>query len=169
MLLVQAMILMGYIKSRVELSVPTNDWKRTWRWARLKGLGSAATSILCKLVHQLFPTEDRLARILPASDPCCKLCHTQAPADLGHCLFQRDGNKVNIPHLNSWSSYNPKKVTLNLKAMLGWHWSRSLHRLSSTCGASGALERLPTLLSQKQLWRAKSAFLEKLDSRMNLV
>jgi hypothetical protein len=42
---------MGYIKSKVELSVPNNDWERTWRQAR--GLGSAATSFLRKLAHQL--------------------------------------------------------------------------------------------------------------------
>ena len=79
---------LGYIKSRAELSVPTNDWETTWRRARLKGLGSAATSFLWKLVHKLLPTEDRLARILPSSEPGCKLCPNPAPADLVHCLFR---------------------------------------------------------------------------------
>ena len=54
-----------FIMSRAELSSPTNDWERTWRRCRLKGLGSEATSFLWKLVHHLLPTEDRLSNILP--------------------------------------------------------------------------------------------------------
>ena len=54
-----------YIKSRAELSCTSNDWEQTWKRSRLKGLGSAATSFLWKLLHQLLPTEYRLSRILP--------------------------------------------------------------------------------------------------------
>ena len=45
-----------YIKSRAELSCTSNDWEQTWTRSRLKGLGSAATSFLWKLLHQLLPT-----------------------------------------------------------------------------------------------------------------
>ena len=51
-------------------------------------MGSAATSFLWKLVHQLLPTEDRLARILPSSEPGCKLYPNPTHADLVHCLFK---------------------------------------------------------------------------------
>ena len=157
------MILMGYIKSRVELSVPTNDWKRTWRWARLKGLGSAATSILWKLVHQLFPTEDRLARILPASDPGCKLCHTPAPADLVHCLFQCVSTREMGSKLISLISTHdplttPRKLLLldfeaeaNAEMALVWVTAQTLLYM-------WGIRWLSTLLSPVQLWRAKYAF-----------
>ena len=35
-----------YIKSRAELSSPNTDWDTCWNRARLKGLGSEATSFL---------------------------------------------------------------------------------------------------------------------------
>ena len=53
---------MQYIKTRSELASPNTDWENTWRRARLKGLGSEATSFLFKLLHLLLPTEQRLAR-----------------------------------------------------------------------------------------------------------
>ena len=77
-----------YVKCRAELSSPTTDWEKTWRRARLKGLGSGATSFLWKLVHQLLPTEERLARILPNSVASCKICPDPALADLSHCFFK---------------------------------------------------------------------------------
>ena len=77
-----------YIKSRSELTSPTTDWESCWRRARLKGIGSEASSFLWKLLHRLLPTEQRLARILPNSSEHCKLCRIPTTADLSHCLFQ---------------------------------------------------------------------------------
>ena len=79
---------MQYIKTRSELASPNTDWENSWRRARLKGLGSEATSFLFKLLHLLLPTEQRLARILPNSSEFCKICPNQPVADLCHCLFQ---------------------------------------------------------------------------------
>ena len=42
---------MQYISCRTELASPNTDWELTWRRARLKGLGSEATSFICKLLH----------------------------------------------------------------------------------------------------------------------
>ena len=78
---------MEYIKSRVELASPGSDWESNWRRARLKGLGSEATSFLWKLLHRLLPTEQRLARILPNSSEMCKYCPTPTVGDLEHCFF----------------------------------------------------------------------------------
>ena len=77
-----------YIKTRSEIASSNTDWELSWRRARLKGLGSHATSFLWKLLHNLLPTEERLARILPNSPADCKSCPTPALADLPHCLFE---------------------------------------------------------------------------------
>jgi hypothetical protein len=42
---------------------------------------------LWKLIHQLLPTEERLARILPNSVSNCKLCPVPTLANLSHCFF----------------------------------------------------------------------------------
>ena len=84
---------MSFIRSRAELSSPSTDWEATWGRARLKGLGSGATSFLWKLLHQLLPTEERLARILPNSEPTCKLCSVPANADLKHSFFGCDSTR----------------------------------------------------------------------------
>lgn len=56
---------MQFISSRAELASPNTDWDLTWRLARLKGLGSEATSYK----HRILPSEERVARILPNSSP----------------------------------------------------------------------------------------------------
>ena len=48
---------------------------------------------LWKLLHQLLPTEERLARILPNSEPTCKLCSAPANADLKHSFFGCDSTR----------------------------------------------------------------------------
>ena len=78
---------MEYISSRSELASPGTDWELTWRRARLKGLGSEATSFLWKLLHRILPTEERVARILPNSSEYCRQCPTPTPANLEHCFF----------------------------------------------------------------------------------
>ena len=76
-----------YIKSRAELASPETDWKESWRLARLKGLGSEASSFIWKMMHNILPTEQRLTRILPNSNPTCKFCLNPVTADLEHCFF----------------------------------------------------------------------------------
>ena len=73
--------------SRAELTSPDTDWEVSWRRARLKGMGSVATSFLWKLLHRFLPTEQRLARILPNTSDSCKYCPTPTPADLEHSFF----------------------------------------------------------------------------------
>ena len=78
---------MEFIKSRAELASPGTDCESNWRKARLRGLGSEATSFLWKLLHRLLPTEQRLSRILPNSSEMCQYCPTPMVADLEHCFF----------------------------------------------------------------------------------
>ena len=72
---------------KAELSSPTTEWSISWRQARLKGLGSEASTFLWKVLHQLLPTEQRLARLNLKTSPLCKFCPDQCTADQAHCLF----------------------------------------------------------------------------------
>lgn len=78
---------MEFIKSRTELASPNTDWELTWGLARLRGLGSEATSFLWKLLRRILPSEDRVARIIPNSSPSCRQCPTPTIVDLEHCFF----------------------------------------------------------------------------------
>ena len=89
---------MDYIKTRAELASPTTDWECSWRRARLKRIGSEATSFLWKLLHLLLPTEERLSRILPNTSNLCKYCPNPITADISHCLFQC----VSTREVGSW-------------------------------------------------------------------
>jgi hypothetical protein len=61
---------------RCELALPTADWRRTWRLARLRGLGPDLTSFLLKMIWGILPTKERTHRILPhtVQSPDCRLC-----------------------------------------------------------------------------------------------
>ena len=89
---------MEYIKTRAELASPATDWECSWRRARLKGLGSEATSFLWKLLHLILPTEERLSRILPNTPNHCKYCPNPITADIPHCLFMC----VSTREVGSW-------------------------------------------------------------------
>ena len=62
-----------YKKCRVELASPDTDWERSWRLARLSGLGPENISFLFKMMHQLLPTQERLSRISPRTSSTCTL------------------------------------------------------------------------------------------------
>ena len=83
-----------YIGCRVELASPETDWQTTWRLSRLPGLGSEHTSFLFKLLHQILPTQERVARTSPAASPTCKVnnCTGDVVEDLSHALVHCQGN-----------------------------------------------------------------------------
>ena len=97
---------MEYIKTRSELATADCDWERSWRRARLRGLGSKASSFLWKLLHDILPTEQRLNRILPNSSEVCKLCPNQVVADQTHSLFKC----VNTRGVGEWLLVMVKKL-----------------------------------------------------------
>ena len=115
-----------YIKSRIELSSPASDWETTWRRARLRGLGSEGSSFLWKLLHQLLPTEERLARILPNSSPNCKLCPLPTQADLAHCLFQCSSSRLMGTKLLTAVALHDPLVTPNKLLRLEFECENSL-------------------------------------------
>jgi hypothetical protein len=85
------------IMCRVELGSPSTDWDVTWERVRLKGLGPNLTSFLFKIVHQLLPTQERVARTNPNQSPACKArgCLEGETEDLVHALVTcRSNNGV---------------------------------------------------------------------------
>ena len=50
------------IRCRGEKANPETDLEHSWRLARLPGLGPENTSFLLRLVHDLLPTQELVAR-----------------------------------------------------------------------------------------------------------
>ena len=77
-----------YIKCRVERARPGVDWEHCWRLARLSGLGPENMTFLFKMLHQILPTQERVARTKPSTSPSCKMpgCHADVE-NLEHALI----------------------------------------------------------------------------------
>ena len=84
---------MRYTPCRVELSSPTTDWERSWRMARLPGLGPENVSFLFKMLHQILPTQERVARTSPRHSPACPMPRCACVSeDLPHALVLCQAN-----------------------------------------------------------------------------
>ena len=85
---------MKLIPCRVELANPDLDWEVIWRRVRLPGLGSEITSFLLKMMHQLLPTQERVARISDAVTGFCMVqgCVGEQSEDVMHALVTCAGN-----------------------------------------------------------------------------
>ena len=57
-------------------------------------MDSNLNSFLFKLLHEILPTAERVARILPNHSPLCSLCHGENPTDesLIHAMFLCNNN-----------------------------------------------------------------------------
>ena len=77
------------IKCRVERASPLTDWEQSWRLARLPGLGPENVSFLLRMMHDLLPTQERVARTNPRASPACQVpgCAVVCE-DRGHALVQ---------------------------------------------------------------------------------
>ena len=93
---------------KCELASPSNDWQRTWRLARLRGLGPDNSSFLLKMVWGILPFKERVSKILPNATPECQLCNLNVPETLEHALLGCEGNN-GIPNtlLTLFRSYIP--------------------------------------------------------------
>ena len=79
---------------RVEELQPEVNWGRSFSLAGLKGLSPDQKSVLFKLLHQLLPTGERVARLQPNKSPACTLCQT-APLDtLQHAIIECEANSA---------------------------------------------------------------------------
>jgi hypothetical protein len=78
-----------YIACRTELANSDNDWEKTWKLARLKGLGPDITTFLWRLLHRLLPTQERVSRIVRNQNTSshCQLCQEEIVEDLQHAFF----------------------------------------------------------------------------------
>ena len=88
---------------RCEILHPDTDWKRLWRLARLKGLGSELTTFILSLLWGILPTRVRLNKILPIQYQItiCALCDKsgrQTPETLLHAIMECPENQE-IPAL----------------------------------------------------------------------
>ena len=74
---------------RAESRNPNTDWPQVWQIARTRGLGPELVSFQFKLLHELLPTQERLARLgLNEDTPrLCLHCRLEAE-DQAHCLFE---------------------------------------------------------------------------------
>ena len=94
------------VPCRVEVLNPDNDWGKTWRLSRLKGLNSNQTSFLWRLLHRVLPTLDRVNRITPNTSPICKLCDEKCIEDLPHALINCSFNRnVGMALLDTLSNF----------------------------------------------------------------
>ena len=73
---------------RCEELHPNNDWEQVWANLRMKGLGSELVSFQLKLLHNLLPTQERIARAgLHEGDPgLCLHCRLEREDQL-HAVF----------------------------------------------------------------------------------
>ena len=105
------------IMCRVEKANPQTDWEQSWRLARLPGLGPENTSFLLRMMHDLLPTQERVARTNPRAGAGCQVQGCAAESDdrahaLVHCLGNTGvGQRV----VRCLQSYNPN---IDVKAVL---------------------------------------------------
>ena len=81
------------IPCRMEVKFPTYDWEKIWPRIRQKGLGSELSSFLFKVLHDLLPTQERVARTSASVDGLCKLCPSNVKEDLLHSLVKCSANQ----------------------------------------------------------------------------
>ena len=81
------------IPCRVEVKSPEFDWDSIWPRVRLSGLGSELSSFLFKVLHNLLPTQERIARTSASVDGVCKLCVFNIKEDLVHALVRCPANQ----------------------------------------------------------------------------
>ena len=79
------------ILCRVERASPSTDWESSWRLARLPGLGPENVSFLFKLLHDILPKQERVARTKPRASPACPLPGCDAASET-HGLVLCEGN-----------------------------------------------------------------------------
>ena len=82
------------IPCRVELANSDIDWEVVWKRVRLPGLGSELSSFLLKMMHQLLPTQERVARTSQTTNENCKMngCVGEQREDVLHALVTCAGN-----------------------------------------------------------------------------
>ena len=149
-----------YNLTKAELASPNTDWVTSWARARLRGLGTEGTSFLWKMLHQLLPTEERLARCKLNTTANCKLCPLPVTADQTHCLLDCVSTKEMGDWLLSLIRLHDQNVT-----------PEGLLRLEFQCDDSMEMPLVwITAQTLLQLWgvRAKGKKVDKYATRATL-
>ena len=92
---------------------PRHRLEEKSRLARLPGLGAENVSFLFKIMHQILPTKEQIARATSRSSPACPApgCG-HASEDLPHALVLCEGNDgVGTRMMNCLRYYVPNIVT----------------------------------------------------------
>ena len=113
------------IPCRAETRSPMFDWESAWSRGRLHGLGSELMSFLFKVLHDLLPTQERVARTSVTVDGKCKLCDLNVMEDLVHALIRCPGNQgvgqavlQCLPPGDEWQDQSVLKLQLDVEEAL---------------------------------------------------
>ena len=95
------------INIELERAAPTVDWEHCWRLARMGGLGPDNMTFLFKLLHQILPTQERVARTKPSTSPSCKM-PGKCLENLEHALiFCQANDDVGLKLLEKVRGFTP--------------------------------------------------------------
>ena len=75
-------------------STSREGWRGQGLLARLPRLGPDKTSFIFKIIHQILPTQERVACTKPRASPSCKMqsCQGEAEENLPHALVYCQAN-----------------------------------------------------------------------------
>ena len=79
---------------RVELKHPLHDWSRSWSLSRMEGLSSSSMTFLFRMLHQILPCRERIARIFSKIENSnCRICLSGESDSLLHSLALCSGSR----------------------------------------------------------------------------
>ena len=80
------------VPCRIELAHRNTSWDESYRLSRLRGLTPAEKSLLFCIIHELLPSNYRLNRVNPATNPSCSLCNSGEDETYPHIFITCSAN-----------------------------------------------------------------------------
>ena len=156
------------IMCRAERASPATDWEHSWRLARLPGLGPENTSFVFRMMHDLLPTQERVARTNPRANPACQVpgC-TEVVENRAHALVLCEGNMgVGKRVMRCLESVVPSiEVEAVLRLELGVEEDLELPVIWMISTVFSAIWKLRTDKSRVQLYKIRA----QLEAKVNLL
>ena len=75
------------VPCRIDLSYRNTSWDESYRLSRLRGLTPAEKSLLFCIIHELLPSNHRMSRVNPATNPSCSLCNSGEDETYPHAFI----------------------------------------------------------------------------------
>ena len=104
------------IQSKVEVNHPEVSFPVVYQLSRKYGLSPDQKSFIFKMIQDILPTRQRLARLGKAQSPLCTLCEDQVDTLAHHLLTCPQTSEVSSPLMRCLSSYwdniTPEQVIL---------------------------------------------------------